>query len=122
MLDVTQFATTQKVAFGAGLRNDVAAQAESVGAQRVLVLSTPHQSDLGFELASKLGGRAAGIFSKAAMHTPVDVTLEALEHLNALKADAVLSAGGGSTVGPWKGAGAPRKHPANRFAHNVCGQ
>ena len=99
MLDTDIHQTGQKVVFGAGTRRDVKEVAKAAGVSRVLVLTTSHQSDLGLEMAEHLGDLAVGIFSKAAMHTPVDVTEEALEHCRDLKADAVLSAGGGSTIG-----------------------
>lgn len=99
MLDTTQFSTDQTVAFGAGLRHRAKDHAQGAGCERVLILTTPHQSDLGLELAETLGSMAAGIFCKATMHTPTDVTEEALAHLKEAGADAVLAAGGGSTIG-----------------------
>ncbi len=99
MLDPSKYADDQTVAFGAGLRNDVAAHVRAQGATRVLVLTTPQQSGLGLELAGKLGAKAAGIFSKAVMHTPIEVTKEGLAHLRSVDADCVLAAGGGSTIG-----------------------
>ncbi len=99
MLDTEHLATDQVVAFGAGLRKQVRTHVEQAGCARTLILTTPHQSDLGLELAEALGPMAAGIFSKAAMHTPTDVTEEALAHLQEAGADSVLSAGGGSTIG-----------------------
>ena len=54
---------------------------------------------MAMELASELGVQAAGIFSKAMMHTPVDVTEEALAHAMSVGADSVVSVGGGSTIG-----------------------
>lgn len=89
----------QIVAFGAGLRHKVADYATKAGMARVLVLTTPQQSDLGLELTAALGPMAAGLFSKATMHTPTDVTREALVHLQEAGADGVLAAGGGSTIG-----------------------
>jgi maleylacetate reductase len=99
MLDVSQFASNQTVAFAVGLRRDIAAHADRAGAARVFVLTTPRQSGLGSELVDALGDRAVGVFSKAAMHTPVEVTEEARAHLAELEADCVLAAGGGSTIG-----------------------
>lgn len=81
------------------MRRRVRSHAADAGVERVLILTTPDQSDLGLELAETLGDRAAGIFSKATMHTPVSVTEEALAHLQDARADAVLAAGGGSTIG-----------------------
>ena len=99
MLDVTQFPTDQAVAFGTGLRREAADHVRAAGCARVMILTTPHQSDLGLEMAELLGPLAAGIFCKAAMHTPTDVTEEALRHLEDAKADSVLAVGGGSTIG-----------------------
>jgi maleylacetate reductase len=99
VLDTDRFSTDQAVAFGAGLRHRVKEHATAAGCERVMVLTTPQQSDLGLELAETLGAMAAGIFCKAAMHTPTDVTREALQHLLEAGADSVLAAGGGSTIG-----------------------
>ena len=99
VLDTDRFSTDQTVAFGAGLRHRVKEHASAAGCERIMILTTPQQSDLGLELAEALGGMAAGIFCKAAMHTPIDVTEEALEHLREAGADSVLAAGGGSTIG-----------------------
>lgn len=99
MLDTEIHQTDQLVSFGAGVRRSVRQTVDKIGAKRVLVLTTPHQSDLGLEMAESLGAKAAGIFSKAAMHTPTDVTEEAVEHCREAEADMVLSAGGGSTIG-----------------------
>ena len=99
MLDTKNFSTDQTVAFGAGLRHRVKEHAKSAGCVRIMILTTPHQSDLGLELAETLGPMAAGIFCKAAMHTPTDVTQEAVSHLKEAGADSVLAAGGGSTIG-----------------------
>jgi len=99
VLDTAKHATDQNVAFGAGLRHDIKSHAKEAGCERILVLTTPNQSDLGLELAETLGPMAAGIYSKAVMHTPAEVTEDALAHLRDAGADAVLSAGGGSTIG-----------------------
>jgi len=46
-----------------------------------------------------LGARAAGVYTKATMHTPVSVTEDALEHLRLSCADCLVAIGGGSTIG-----------------------
>lgn len=99
MLDIASLSDGQTVSFGAGVRRALKQYAEDAGAQRVMILTTPDQSDLGLELAEILGSRAAGIFSKATMHTPVEITEEAMVHLADAAADSVLAAGGGSTIG-----------------------
>lgn len=99
VLDTTQFSTGQTVVFGAGRRGDVKELLQTAGHKRALVLTTPQQSDLGLEIAEALGPTAAGVFTKATMHTPTDVSEEALAHLKDAGADSVVSIGGGSTIG-----------------------
>ncbi|MBZ9648366.1 maleylacetate reductase [Sphingobium sp. 3R8] len=88
-----------RVVFGrgtlAGLRDEVA----RLGASRALMLSTPEQADQVARLATQLGSLCCGTYSKARMHTPVDVTLDAIAVAQALQADCLVSMGGGSTIG-----------------------
>jgi maleylacetate reductase len=88
-----------RVRFGVGVRDKVAEEVEALGCERALVLSTPHQCDDAMRVAETLGTRAAGLYTKAAMHTPVDVTEDAIGHVNASSADCVVAIGGGSTTG-----------------------
>lgn len=89
----------QKVRFGVGLRDDVCAELSALGSDKALILSTPQQVDMAMELATTVGDRAAGVFTRATMHTPVDVTEEAVDHANSVQADSIVSIGGGSTIG-----------------------
>jgi len=95
----TPFVGHVRVRFGAGIRHSIASEVASFGAKRVLILSTPAQSGIAADIAATLGSVAAGIFCKAAMHTPISVTLEALKHLEACKSDCLVAIGGGSTTG-----------------------
>ncbi|KAF5235680.1 hypothetical protein FANTH_11630 [Fusarium anthophilum] len=52
-----------------------------------MLLSTPQQVDAAEDLKSILGGRIAGIFSDATMHTPVSVTDRALAEVRKYEAD-----------------------------------
>ena len=88
-----------RVLFGRGTLAELEQEAARLGLQRVLVLSTPEQRGQAERAAALLGGRTAGLFSEAAMHTPVDVTLRALDAVKAAGADGVLAVGGGSAVG-----------------------
>lgn len=98
-IDTTRYDVAQTVTFEAGLHRNLSAHVSGLDAGRILVLTTPHQSALGLELAAQLGGQAAGVFSRATMHTPVDVSEDALSHMRNVGADTVLAAGGGSTIG-----------------------
>lgn len=87
------------IVFGEGKSATAGEWIEKLGCSRALVLSTPHQKADAQALAARLGPLAAGIFSGAVMHTPVDVTLEAMMVVEETKADCVVSLGGGSTTG-----------------------
>jgi len=88
-----------RVVFGDATLPRVREEAERLGISRALVLTTPAQRAQGEEVAALLADRAAGVFSGAAMHTPVEVTLAALEVARGLSADGVVAIGGGSTIG-----------------------
>ncbi|KAJ4983011.1 Maleylacetate reductase 1 [Stagonosporopsis vannaccii] len=64
-----------------------------------LILSTPRQEARATTLEQSLSPNTVGVFSKATMHTPVNVTQEAVQAAKDLKADSVVSIGGGSTIG-----------------------
>ncbi|MDP9561209.1 UNVERIFIED_ORG: maleylacetate reductase [Rhizobium nepotum] len=88
-----------RIVFGTGSSVGVAEEIRRLGLSRALVLSTPHQKGDAEALAARLGPLAAGVFSDAAMHTPVEVTKRAVEAYRAAGADCVVSLGGGSTTG-----------------------
>lgn len=88
-----------RVVFGDGKLAALPAEIDKLGAGRALVLSTPSQAAWARQVADVLGDKCVGIFSEAAMHTPVDVTQRAMRQLRALNADCVVGLGGGSTIG-----------------------
>ena len=88
-----------RVLFGAGRLADLGSELDRLGIQRALVLTTPQQKMQGLDVAGMIGTRAAGIYSGATMHTPVDVTEQAMEQVALLRADGVVAVGGGSTIG-----------------------
>lgn len=88
-----------RVVFGHGTLAQVPDEVRRLGHARALVLTTPHQQAEGEALAARLGPLAAGVFSGATMHTPVDVTETAVAAYTAANADCVISLGGGSTTG-----------------------
>ena len=88
-----------RVVFGHGTLAQVADEVARLGRSRALVLSTPHQEGEAQALAGQLGDKAAGVFAGAAMHTPVEVTDQAVAAFRSLDADCVVSLGGGSTTG-----------------------
>ncbi len=88
-----------RIIFGAGRLQELADELRALGLCRALILSTPQKRDMAEALAAQIGSLSAGIFSDAAMHTPVEVTTKALTAYNAVNADCVIAFGGGSTTG-----------------------
>jgi maleylacetate reductase len=92
-------ALPSKVLFGWGTVSRTAAEVRALGCSRALVLSTPGQRADAKRLGAMLGPHLAGVFSEAAMHTPVTVTERAMAEVDRLGADCTVAIGGGSTIG-----------------------
>jgi maleylacetate reductase len=90
---------TTRVIFGSGTIAQAGEELARLGHSRAMILSTPNQEDDAKALADRLGDKAAGVFAGAAMHTPTDVTEQAVQAFRDLRADCVISLGGGSTTG-----------------------
>jgi maleylacetate reductase len=99
MTPFTYQAQPARVIFGAGALQQLAAEARHLGAQRVLVLSTPGHAHLAERAAALLGAQAAGCFTQAVMHVPVALARLAGDEARRLRADATVAIGGGSTIG-----------------------
>lgn len=97
--DFTYRGSAAHIVFGAGKLTETGAWIEKLGCAKALVLSTPHQAQDAAVLSDQLGGLSAGVFSKATMHTPVDVTQNAMAVVHQTGADCVVALGGGSTTG-----------------------
>jgi alcohol dehydrogenase class IV len=87
-----------RVVFGSGTLKQLPEEVDRLG-KKVLVLTTPPQAAQGKEIQELLGDRAVGLFTEAAMHTPVEVTQQALAVAKELGAEATVAIGGGSTIG-----------------------
>src|SRR5512134_631875 len=88
-----------RVVFGAGSLDKLGEEIERLGAHRALVLSTPEQRASAEDVARRIGARAAGIYDKAVMHTPIETAEAARKVAAELKADCCVAIGGGSTTG-----------------------
>jgi alcohol dehydrogenase class IV len=89
-----------RVIFGPGAsRQSLAEEVDRLGARRVLLIATGREVEITGELSVSLGDRIAGIFTNVRPHVPVEVAEEARELASRLKADCLLSIGGGSTTG-----------------------
>ena len=88
-----------RVVFGQWKLKSLLQEVDRLGACRVLVLSTPQQESWAQNVSESLGSVAAGIYSNATMHTPVEISEEAVALAKRVKADCVVALGGGSTIG-----------------------
>jgi alcohol dehydrogenase class IV len=88
-----------RVRFGSGTIGLLGEELERLGCRRALVLATPQQAAQARQVAGLIGAAAAGVFSEAAMHTPVVVTERALAVARDCGADVTIAIGGGSTTG-----------------------
>src|SRR5438046_2458467 len=93
-------ANPARVIFGTGiLKERLPEEIKRLNLSAPLLLSTPRQVHQAELLGEILNGTVAGIFTEATMHTPMNVTDKAVEYAKLTKADAVISIGGGSTIG-----------------------
>jgi maleylacetate reductase len=85
-----------RVVFGRGKISEARNEAKRLGMSRPLVVSTPQQSTSGDTLARETGGVS---YSHAEMHTPVGITLRAVDFVSKNDIDGIVSLGGGSSTG-----------------------
>ncbi len=97
--DFTYTALPLRVRFERGGRTKAGEEMQWLGRQRAMVLSTPQQRAQAEEIAAALGALSAGVLPVATMHTPVQVTEQALTKLQQAGADCTVAVGGGSTIG-----------------------
>ncbi|GAA6036597.1 hypothetical protein JCM8097_001244 [Rhodosporidiobolus ruineniae] len=88
-----------RVIFGWGTSSQVAQEVKKLGCSRALVLTTPQQVAAGEKVKADLGDLAVGLYTNATMHTPMNVTQDALAKAKELNVDVCVAVGGGSTIG-----------------------
>lgn len=89
-----------RVVFGHGTLARLAEEMRLMGCSRAFLLSDAHHAKTAAaKILELLGDRVVGISTDAAMHTPIEVTEQVLEKLNAAAPDCLISLGGGSTTG-----------------------
>ncbi|TVZ79690.1 maleylacetate reductase and hydroxyquinol 1,2-dioxygenase domain-containing protein [Streptomyces sp. BK340] len=88
-----------RVVFGAGTVGSLADEVGRLGCSRVLLLSSGPLAAASARVRQALGGLLAAEFDGAAMHTPVEVTEQALDLLKESAVDGIVAVGGGSTTG-----------------------
>lgn len=82
-----------------GALADLAGEAESLGLNRMLVLSTPGQEETARAVSNALGERTAGVHPHAAAHVPTTSADAANAAVRATGADGCVAIGGGSAIG-----------------------
>ena len=92
-------ANPARVIFGSGTISQLPAELRRLDKSAAIVLSTPNQAQDANRLGELLGSSAVATYTGATMHTPREITEEALTYAKEHKADAVVSIGGGSTIG-----------------------
>jgi len=88
-----------RVVFGAGCITQLAAEADLLGAKRVLLVGTPGRAKLLHRVADILENRVAGVFDRAVVHVPGKVADAARDAALEHHADSILAVGGGSAIG-----------------------
>ncbi len=88
-----------RIIFGEGSLARTGEALHDLDCRRALVLSTPFQRADAELLSESLGNAAVGVFADAAMHTPVEVTEQAVQVAREWDADCTIALGGGSTTG-----------------------
>jgi maleylacetate reductase len=95
-VNFTYIGLPTRVVFGRGKITEATNEARRLGMKNPFVLTTPHQSSAGSDLARAVGGEH---WAGAAMHTPIKETELALEFFRKCEADGVIALGGGSSTG-----------------------
>jgi len=88
-----------RVVFGAGCIARLPAEADLLGARRILVVRTIARLELYRRVTELLGERVAGTYSRAQVHVPESVAAGAREAALEYGADSILAIGGGSAIG-----------------------
>ncbi|MEV0719719.1 maleylacetate reductase [Asanoa sp. NPDC050611] len=88
-----------RVVLGSGSLRDVPAEADRLGARRVLLVAGGSAAAHGDTVAALLGDRLAGRLTEVAQHVPVDLAERAVRLAEGVRADLVVTIGGGSATG-----------------------
>lgn len=88
-----------RVRFGVGARHDLAAEADWLGANRMLVVASEYEDAIAAEVTDILGDLVVGRFSDVVQHVPVKKADAARRLAADLDVDTLVSIGGGSATG-----------------------
>ncbi|NNN29131.1 maleylacetate reductase [Streptomyces sp. S3(2020)] len=92
-------ALPMRVVMGPGSLARLGGEIDQAAMERVLVLCSPEQQELGERVADLLGERAAGVHPHARTHVPLESAEAARDQAKRLGADGCVAVGGGSAIG-----------------------
>jgi alcohol dehydrogenase class IV len=92
-------ATPPRIVFGAGTLAELPRIVAELGAKRPMVVSTPGRGALAQRAAALLGDGCAGILPEAVSQVPIESAVAGRGKFRAAGADAIVSVGGGASVG-----------------------
>ena len=87
-----------RVVFGTGCLAEVVSEARTLG-RRVMIISGCHEVAAAELVAAQLGGDLVWRVSEVVQHVPVEVAARSIAAAREVKADVVVSIGGGSATG-----------------------
>lgn len=96
-------ATPNRIVFGAGSAEEVAAEVQRLARRRALVVSTPGRRRMAENLADRLGDLCAGVLAEAVSQVPIDLARRGRQLARDAGADCLISIGGGASIGLAKG-------------------
>jgi maleylacetate reductase len=96
---IYSYPNTQRVIFGTTFEQAISKELETIGAQRVYVLSSGslyRETEVVNQLKTVLGSRCVGLFHEMPAHTPRIPVVRAAQKAQHAQADLILTLGGGS--------------------------
>ena len=96
---IYSYPNTQRVIFGTPFEQAISKELETIGAQRVYVLSSGslfRDTDVVNQLRAVLGSRCVGLFHEMPAHTTRIAVVKAAQEAQKVQADLILTVGGGS--------------------------
>jgi len=91
--------SSARVIFGVDTVTQLPDELARLRAARAMIISTEQQRGQAKRLSELLGNKSVTTFTRAAMHTPVEITADALGVVEELDVDCLIGIGGGSTIG-----------------------
>ncbi|OZF45953.1 maleylacetate reductase and hydroxyquinol 1,2-dioxygenase domain-containing protein [Rhodococcus sp. 14-2470-1a] len=99
MRTFTYTSTPARVLFGSGTAGEVAGEVGRLNRSRVLLVTGSRANATADTIKEALGSLIVAHFDEAAMHTPTEITLRAVELAASHDVDCVVAIGGGTTTG-----------------------